>query len=122
MESELFEKIGGITLNYTYYPGEDLYSDGDVEDELLEIARTCPKEEYNRMTAEKKSWPVLYHFSQIRENIISWLPITKEHKVLEIGSGCGALTGILAEMAGRWEISRILSPACPVGKGMILSL
>lgn len=100
MESELFEKIGGITLNYTYYPGEDLYSDGDVEDELLEIARTCPKEEYNRMTAEKKSWPVLYHFSQIRENIISWLPITKEHKVLEIGSGCGALTGILAEMAG----------------------
>ena len=35
MESELFEKIGGITLNYTYYPGEDLYSDGDVEDELL---------------------------------------------------------------------------------------
>ena len=70
MESELFEKIGGITLNYTYYPGEDLYSDGDVEDELLEIARTCPKEEYNRMTAEKKSWPVLYHFSQIRENKI----------------------------------------------------
>lgn len=96
----MFEKIGGITLNYTYYPGEDLYSDGEVEDELLEIAKTCPPEDYNRMIAERKSWPVLYHFSQIRENIISWLPITKDHKVLEIGSGCGALTGILAEMAG----------------------
>ena len=57
MESELFEKIGGITLNYTYYPGEDLYSDGDVEDQLLEIARTCPREEYNRMITERKSWP-----------------------------------------------------------------
>ena len=100
MESELFEKIGGITLNYTYYPGKDLYSDGDVEDMLLEIAKDCSPEEYDRVIAERKSWPVLYHFSEIRENIISWLPLRKEHKVLEIGSGCGALTGILGKMAG----------------------
>lgn len=96
----MFEKIGGITLNYTCYPGEDLYSDGDVEDELLEIAKNCSPKDYNRVIAEKKSWPVLYHFSEIRENIISWLPVSKEHKVLEIGSGCGAITGILARMAG----------------------
>lgn len=33
------EKIGNITLDYEYYPGEDLYSDGDVEEEILEIVK-----------------------------------------------------------------------------------
>lgn len=95
------EKIGNITLDYTYYPGEDLYSDGPVEEELLKIAKSCrTDEDYNRVIAEKKSWPVLYHFSSIRHNIVSWLPIRKEHKVLEIGAGCGAITGALAKKAG----------------------
>ena len=30
---------------------------------------------------------------------MEWLPITKEHKVLEVGAGCGAITGVLAEKA-----------------------
>lgn len=95
------EKIGGVTLDYKWYPGEDLYSDGDVEEELLAIAKECREEEYDQVIAQRKSWPVLYHFSKIRQNIINWLPIAKDHKVLEIGSGCGALTGALAEMAGK---------------------
>ena len=33
------EKIGNVTLDYEYYPGEDLYSDGPLEEELLEIAK-----------------------------------------------------------------------------------
>lgn len=94
------EKIGNVTLDYTYYPGEDLYSDGPVEEELLEIAKNYREKELNHVIAERKSWPVLYHFSHIRKNILDWLPITKEHKVLEIGSGCGAVTGALAEKAG----------------------
>ena len=38
------EKIGNVTLDYEYYPGEDLYSDGPVEEELLEM--TIQVEEY----------------------------------------------------------------------------
>lgn len=94
------EKIGNVTLDYTYYPGEDLYSDGPVEEELLEIAKHYREEELNAVIAQRNSWPVLYHFSHIRKNILEWLPITKEDKVLEIGSGCGAVTGALAEKAG----------------------
>ena len=56
------EKIGKVTLDYEFYPGEDLYSDGPVEEELLEIARSYGEEELNRVIAEKNSWPVLYHF------------------------------------------------------------
>ena len=93
------EKIGKVTLDLTWYPGEDLYSDGPVEEELLEIARTYKEEELNQVIAERNSWAVLYHFSHIRQNILEWMPIEKEHKVLEIGSGCGAITGALARKA-----------------------
>ncbi|OUO79854.1 SAM-dependent methyltransferase [Blautia sp. An249] len=91
------ETIGKVSLDYTYYPGKDLYSDGPVEEELLKIAQTCTEEQLNQVIAERKSWPVLYHFSHIRQNIVNWLPITKEDSILEIGSGCGAITGALAE-------------------------
>lgn len=93
------EEIGKVVLDDTYYPGEDLYSDGAVEDEMLEIARTYPENKWNQVIAQRKSWPVLYHFSHIRENIISWLPFTGEENVLEIGSGCGAVTGALCKKA-----------------------
>ena len=95
------EKIGNVVLDYEFYPGKDLYSDGAVEEELLEIASNHKGEEFNRIIAEKKSWPVLYHFSHVRNNITDWLPISKKDKVLEIGSGCGAVTGSLAKKAGR---------------------
>ena len=94
------EKIGRVTLDLSLYPGKDLYSDGPVEEELLQIAKNHKEEELNQVIGEKASWPVLYHFSHIRQNILEWLPINKEHKVLEIGSGCGAITGILAKKAG----------------------
>ena len=93
------EKIGNVTLDYEYYPGEDLYSDGPVEEELLEIAKNYQEKELNQLIYERNSWPVLYHFSHIRQNILEWLPITKEQKVLEIGSGCGPITGVLARKA-----------------------
>ncbi|MGI6007340.1 MAG: SAM-dependent methyltransferase [Ruminococcus sp.] len=95
------EIIGNITLDYTYYSGEDLYSDGDVEDQLLKIAMDSKENLYNGVIVREKSWPVLYHFSHIRQNIVEWLPISKTDRVLEIGSGCGAITGILSEKAGQ---------------------
>lgn len=33
------EKIGQVVLDDTYYPGKDLYTDGAIEDEMLEIAQ-----------------------------------------------------------------------------------
>lgn len=94
------EKIGNVVLDLTYYPGEDYYSDGTIEDEILKIVKEHGVEEYPEMIAQEKSWPVFYHLSPFRTNIIDWLPIKKTDKILEIGSGCGALTGSLAEKAG----------------------
>lgn len=101
MSEEKTEKIGRIKLDLTHYPGEDYYCDGDVEDELLDITRNYSEVEYQRIIEERGSWPILYHLSAQRENIVEWLPITKDMKVLEIGSGCGAITGALARKAGK---------------------
>lgn len=95
------EKVGNILLDYEFYPGEDLYSDGPVEDEMLEVAKNFREEEYNQVIARRKSWPLLYHFSHIRQNIVNWYPLGG--KVLEIGAGCGAITGALADQARRWS-------------------
>lgn len=98
-KTEKIEEIGKIKLNLKHYPGEDYYCDGEIEDELLEIAKNYAQVEYPRIIEEKKSWEVLYHFSPLRENIVEWLPVDKNMKVLEIGSGCGAVTGALAKKA-----------------------
>lgn len=88
-------------MDLQFYSGSDLYSDGVVEDEMLQIAKNYEENEYNRIISEKNDWSILYHFSHIRQNIVSWLPITKADSVLEIGSGCGAITGALADLADK---------------------
>ena len=94
------EQIGKVTLDYSKYPGEDLYCDGAVEDELLDIVRNLSPVEYGKAIEEKRNWPVLYHLSPLRENIVDWIPMERDAKVLEVGSGCGAITGALSRKAG----------------------
>lgn len=97
---ELTEQIGRVILDYSKYPGEDFYSDGQIEDELLRIARDLSPAEYEKVVGESKSWPLLYHLSPLRENIVEWIPMNGTEKVLEVGSGCGAITGALARKVG----------------------
>lgn len=94
------EHIGKVKLDLSKYPGEDFYCDGEIEDTLLEIARERSQVEYQGIIEESANWPILYHLSPLRENIVEWLPMDKYTKVLEVGSGCGAITGALARKAG----------------------
>ena len=80
-KTDKIEKIGKVTLDYTYYPGEDYYCDGLVEDELLHIAKNHAPAEFPALIEQRGKWPVLYHLSAQRENIVNWLPITKDMKV-----------------------------------------
>lgn len=94
------EQIGKITLDFSQYSGEDLYCDGAVEDELLDIVQRYAQVEYPQIIEQRGSWPILYHLSPQRENIVEFVPMTRRDKVLEVGSGCGAITGALARKAG----------------------
>ena len=101
MQMQKEETIGKVTLNYEYYPGQDFYCDGAVEDELLEIVKNHEASEFNHIIAERNEWPILYHLSPTRGNIIDWMPMASDAKVLEVGAGCGAVTGAIAAKAGR---------------------
>ncbi len=94
------DRIGNVTVDYTYYGGEDLYSEGAAEDRLLDYVKNHTALDYEHYIQESRSWSVMYHLSYIRENVAGWLPIKSDDRVLEIGSGCGAITGVLARLAG----------------------
>jgi len=87
------KKIGNVILDYSFYEGEDKYSDGDIEDVILEAFRNNTSEQLLRSSNQ---WAVLYHLSDIRENILEWYPFDSTASLLEIGSGCGALTGLFS--------------------------
>lgn len=89
------EQIGKVTLDYTFYKGTDQYSDGDIEDDLLQLITEEPDVE--KIIASDNRWPVLYHFSPVRWNILEWYPFREGANVLEIGAGCGAISGVLCK-------------------------
>ena len=97
METETH--IGGVTLNFKHYSGVDLYSDGAIENDLLDIVKNYKKEDYQKVIEERNSWPILYHLSDQRANVVEWIPMDPKAKVLEVGSGCGAITGMLSQKA-----------------------
>lgn len=94
------EQIGAVKLNYDSYDGEDLYTDGHIEDEILKIVME-EKDEHKleEIVYKDTRWPILYHLSPIRKNLIDWITVKESSKMLEIGAGCGALTGSLCGKA-----------------------
>ena len=88
------EKIGQVLLDTRYYLNNDQYSDGDeIENRLLEIVSAYPEKAFPRILTENPSWPLIYHLSPLRQSLLNWIPFAAGEKVLELGSGCGAVTG-----------------------------
>ncbi|WP_295722131.1 bifunctional 2-polyprenyl-6-hydroxyphenol methylase/3-demethylubiquinol 3-O-methyltransferase UbiG [uncultured Methanobrevibacter sp.] len=79
-------------VNKKFYNNETEYSDGSVEDEILDIVKN--NDDYEDIINEDLRWPVFYHLSHLRENLFNWYPFRKDANLLEIGAGCGALTGL----------------------------
>jgi SAM-dependent methyltransferase len=97
--SGLEETMSKEVLNLTYYKGQDLYSDGDIEDKILEIFQK--NEDVQERLMNDNDWAILYHLSPIRQNILEWYDFEKDASVLEIGSGCGAISGLFCEKVER---------------------
>lgn len=68
--------------------------------ELYDIIRQHGDAGYEDIIARKSSYPYLYHLSEIRANLIDWIPMHKDMRILERNPECGALTGRLLEKAG----------------------
>ncbi|MCI8402364.1 MAG: methyltransferase domain-containing protein [Lachnospiraceae bacterium] len=86
-------------LNLKFYKGEDLYSDGEIEDRLLALCESGRPTETILM--ENRDWPILYHLSDVRENVLEWYDFDPQANLLEIGAGCGAVTGLFCRRVKR---------------------
>lgn len=78
-------------------------SDNWTEEEgrlLLQAVEKAPQGPYNYMpqAAGHPTPTFLYHLADRRKNLVRGLELKKDWNVLEIGSGCGALTGSLAAL------------------------
>ena len=73
----------------------------DVSYEILDLFETygSDPEGIRRALAAEKRPEYLYALSDIRQNLLEWYPFDGTEQVLEIGSGYGALTGLLAKRA-----------------------
>ncbi len=86
------------TINYDFYDEKDVYTDGDIEDKIIEFIKRYP-DDYEKAFEENPSWPVVYHLSNARKNIISWYPFKENASILEVGAGMGAITDELCKIA-----------------------
>lgn len=92
-------QIGNVKLNYKFYNGTDQYSDGDIEEELLQLVKS--ERNMEKLLRQDNRWPILYHLSPVRQNIVEWYPFAAEASVLEVGAGCGAISGALCRQVKR---------------------
>ncbi|MBR3249140.1 MAG: methyltransferase domain-containing protein [Clostridia bacterium] len=88
-----------MKVNYDFYTGEDTYCDGEIEKDIIDYLKVYGEEGYKEIFENDISWPVFYHITPIRKNILNWYPFKKNSDVLEIGAGMGAITGILCDKA-----------------------
>jgi len=89
-------------LNLNFYRGNDHYSDGDIENEILEIVKSGRS--IGDVLAGDSRWPMLYHLSPVRQNIINWYPFDDDSTLLEVGGGCGAITGALCQLLSEVKV------------------
>lgn len=87
-------------IKYIGSNADHLYNDGDqVETDILNYVKEHKKNEYWDILSKDSRWPVFYHLSDMRENILNWYDFKPEADILEIGAGMGAVTGLLCEKA-----------------------
>ncbi|WP_310830423.1 methyltransferase [Paenibacillus pedocola] len=88
-------------LNLEFYNGKDNYSDGEIEDEIINYLKESQGDEtiLENIFQKDTRWPIIYHLSHIRKNIVNWYPFKQGSRILEIGAGMGAITGTLCDSA-----------------------
>ncbi|MDI1244555.1 MAG: class I SAM-dependent methyltransferase [Rhodoferax sp.] len=76
------------------------YSDGDaIETRLLTLLQNCRDVSCASMELRQHmtDWPSLYHLSPARHNLLRPFRFSPGDRILELGSGCGAMTRFMGE-------------------------
>ena len=90
--------IGNVVIKHIQGQCRDApaYCDGRQERRLFENFERDRNYGNSKTDSKFSSWVEEYHLSPVRENLLKWFPFNPEGSVLEVGAGCGALTGVLS--------------------------
>ncbi len=88
-----------MKVNYDFYTGTDEYCDGSTENDVISYLKEYGEEGFDKIFEKDIRWPVYYHITPIRKNILKWYPFKENAEVLEVGAGMGAITNVLCERA-----------------------
>jgi precorrin-6B methylase 2 len=97
------EQIGNVAVKYIGADRKDapVYCDGEGENQLYMKFKRDPNYKGHQGDEKFGSWVEEYHLSEVRHNLLKWLSFAPQSTVLEVGAGCGALTGLLCEKSER---------------------
>ncbi|MCK4818156.1 methyltransferase, partial [bacterium] len=93
------KQIGEVTVRYIKVDRTDspVYSDGRIENQLYMKFKRDPNYGAHGENEQFLSWVEEYHLSSVRHNLLKWFPFNPKSTILEVGAGCGALTGLLCQ-------------------------
>ncbi len=93
------KQIGNVVIKYIRKDCRDapVYCDGKQERKLYENFEEDRNYGNSKIDMKFSSWVEEYHLSPVRENLLKWFPFNPEGSILEVGAGCGALTGVLSD-------------------------
>ena len=63
--------------------------------QLYEAVCREPRESYHELIEKRNNSIFLYQLSDMRQNLIEWIPFEGTERILELGAGAGALTELL---------------------------
>jgi len=93
----ILERGEPMKLNLDFYKGKDLKSDDGIEDEIIKYIEKYEEFDYENIFKNDMRWPVFYHLTPIRQNILNWYEFKQDSNVLEVGAEMGAITGMLCD-------------------------
>ena len=103
MELENIEQIGNVPLKQIIVDrtSSPVHAAGAAERRLYMKFKLDPNYGADGEEMRYTSWAEEYHLSPLRHNLLKWFPFVPGSTILEVGAGCGALTGLLCRKSRR---------------------
>ena len=99
-------------INYDYFKNNGVYSDGEVEDTILDIVKN--QTDYNEILNKSNDWAIHYHLNPARTNILNVCNIKKDDVILEVGSGCGAISSGILKLSENLDALDLSEKRCTI--------
>lgn len=86
------KKLRSVEVNATYEDDSEKFLS-----EFFNKPQSQKQSEILRLLETTNSWPIQYQLSEQRQHLLDWFTFDKSKSLIDIGAGCGALTGLFAD-------------------------